>query len=135
MLDFTDASFIDDPYPALAEARAVGKPFWHEPTGMFLAAGHTDANAVLRAKTLGRIFSPRSPDAEWHEFNYLHADSILDSEPPKHTRLKRLVSAAFNPVTIRALRPEIERIAGALLDECRAHLDEHGSFDAIADFA
>lgn len=135
MLDFGDPSFIDDPYPALAEARAFGKPFWHEPMGMFLAARHSDANAVLRAKTLGRVFSPRSPEIEWHEFNYLHADSILDSEPPKHTRLKRLVSAAFNPVTIRALRPEIERIAGALLDDCSTRLETEGHFDAIADFA
>jgi cytochrome P450 len=135
LLDFTSAEFIADPYPALAEARAAGTPFWHEPTGMFIAPRHADANAVLRSKSLGRIFTPKSPEAQWHEFNYLHADSILDSEPPKHTRLKALVSKAFNPVTIRALRPEIERIAADLLDACAAKLNHHGSFDAIGDFA
>ncbi len=135
MLDFGAPDFIENPYPALAEARGVGKPFWHEPTGMYLAPRHTDANAVLRSKTLGRIFSPRTPESEWHEFNYLHVDSILDSEPPKHTRLKGLVSKAFNPATIRALRPEIERIAGALLDDCQRRLDNDGTFDAIGDFA
>jgi cytochrome P450 len=135
LLDFTSAEFIADPYPALAEARAVGTPFWHEPTGLFIAPRHADANAVLRSKSLGRIFAPKSPEAQWHEFNYLHADSILDSEPPKHTRLKALVSKAFNPVTIRALRPEIERIATVLLDECFGKLEQHGSFDAIGDFA
>ena len=135
MLDFADKEFFVDPYPALAEARAVGKPFWHEPTGMFLAARHADANAVLRAKTLGRIFTPKTPETEWHDFNYLHSDSILDSEPPKHTRLKSLVSKAFNPRTITALTPDIERITQSLLDDCAEKLERNGTFDVLADFA
>ncbi len=135
MLDFADKDFLVDPYPALAEARAVGKPFWHEPTGMFLAARHADANAVLRSKTLGRIFTPKAPETEWHDFNYLHSDSILDSEPPKHTRLKSLVSKAFNPRTITALTPDIERITTSLLDDCAARLARNGTFDVLADFA
>jgi len=135
LLDFADKEFLVDPYPALAEARAVGKPFWHEPTGMFLAARHADANAVLRAKTLGRIFTPKTPETEWHDFNYLHSDSILDSEPPKHTRLKSLVSKAFNPRTITALTPDIERITQSLLDDCASKLERNGTFDILADFA
>jgi len=135
LLDFADQEFLVDPYPALAEARAVGKPFWHEPTGMFLAARHADANAVLRAKTLGRIFTPKTPEPEWHDFNYLHSDSILDSEPPKHTRLKSLVSKAFNPRTITALTPDIERITQSLLDDCAEKLERNGTFDVLADFA
>lgn len=135
MLDFADKEFLVDPYPALAEARAVGKPFWHEPTGMFLAARHADANAVLRAKTLGRIFTPKTPKTEWHDFNYLHSDSILDSEPPKHTRLKSLVSKAFNPRTITALTPDIERITQSLLEDCAEKLERNGTFDVLADFA
>ena len=135
MLDFADEDFLVDPYPALAEARAVGQPFWHEPTGMFLAARHTDANAVLRNKSLGRIFTPKTPDNEWHEFNYLHSDSMLDSEPPKHTRLKSLVSKAFNPRTITALTPEIERITESLLDDCADKREQSGTFDLLADFA
>ena len=135
MLNFTDKDFLVDPYPALAEARAVGKPFWHEPTGMFLAARHADANAVLRAKTLGRIFTPNTPETEWHDFNYLHSDSILDSEPPKHTRLKALVSKAFNPRTITELTADIERITAVLLNDCADKRDQDGTFDVLADFA
>lgn len=135
MLDFADKDFLVDPYPALAEARAVGKPFWHEPTGMFLAARHADANAVLRNKSLGRIFTPKTPETDWHDFNYLHSDSILDSEPPKHTRLKSLVSKAFNPRTITALTPDIERITQSLLDGCVAKVAADGEFDLLSDFA
>jgi cytochrome P450 len=135
LLDFADEDFLVDPYPALAEARAVGTPFWHEPTGMFLAARHADANAVLRNKSLGRIFTPKTPEADWHDFNYLHSDSILDSEPPKHTRLKSLVSKAFNPRTINALRPDIERLTTMLLNDCADKRDQSGTFDVLADFA
>ncbi|MEY4898412.1 MAG: hypothetical protein RL294_223 [Actinomycetota bacterium] len=135
MLDFTDKDFLVDPYPALAEARAVGRPFWHEPTGMFLAARHADANAVLRNKSLGRIFTPKTPENEWHDFNYLHSDSMLDSEPPKHTRLKSLVSKAFNPRTINSLTPHIERLTTELLDDCAEKLETDGTFDVLADFA
>jgi len=135
MLDFADEDFLVDPYPALSQARAVGKPFWHEPTKMFLAARHPDANAVLRNKSLGRIFTPKTPEADWHDFNYLHSDSILDSEPPKHTRLKSLVSKAFNPRTISALTPDIERITRSLLDDCADKREQNGTFDVLADFA
>jgi len=135
MLDFANVDFLVDPYPALAEARAIGKPFWHDELGMFLAPRHADANAVLRSKSLGRIFAPKTPESEWHDFNFLHADSILDSEPPKHTRLKSLVIKAFNPVTIKALQPDIERTTAELLDECEAKLADTGTFDVIADFA
>ena len=135
MIDFNDSAFIDDPYPALKKLREVGAPFWHEETSMFLAAGFKDASAVLRNRTLGRIFDPKTPESKWESFNWLHSDSILDSEPPKHTRLRSLVMKAFNPKKIESLRPEIERITASLLDQAaQKHLNQ-GHFDLIADFA
>ncbi len=135
MINFSDPDFVENPYPALKELRAFGKPVWHEEVGMFLAARHTDANAVLRTKTLGRIFTPKEPESQWHEFNWLHSDSLLDSEPPKHTRLRSLVGKAFSRSRIEALRPEVERIANLLLDEAENKLSSNGSFDLIADYA
>ena len=90
MIDFTDPHFVADPYPALKELRNAPGPVWHEGMQMFLAARHGDANDVFRNKSLGRIFKEKTPDFEWDIFNWLHADSILDSEPPKHTRLRSL---------------------------------------------
>ena len=135
VIDFKDASFIADPYPGLAKLRAAAKPVWNEELQMFLAATHADANAVLRAKTLGRIFQPKQPEAEWGEFNWLHADSILDSEPPKHTRLRSLVSKAFNRGKIESLRPLVERLAKELATDCANKLKNDGRFDLIADYA
>ena len=135
MLSFTDSDFVANPYPQLAELRKIGKPIWHEETGMFLAARYKDANAVLRNRSLGRIFSPRTPESDWETFNYLHADSILDSEPPKHTRLRSLVMKAFNPKTIEELRPTVERLTKELLDNIEKKVADKGEFDLIADFA
>ena len=135
MLSFANPEFIANPYPQLAELRKLGKPVWNEETGMFLAARYKDANAVLRNRSLGRIFSPRTPETEWETFNYLHADSILDSEPPKHTRLRSLVMKAFNPKRIEELRPNIERITNQLLHRIEDKLQSYGTFDLIADYA
>jgi cytochrome P450 len=135
MLSFANPEFVANPYPQLAELRKLGKPVWHEETGMFLAARYKDANAVLRHRSLGRIFSPRTPETEWETFNYLHADSILDSEPPKHTRLRSLVMKAFNPKRIEELRPNIERITNQLLHRIEDKLQSSGTFDLIADYA
>jgi len=135
LLDLQNPEFIEDPYPQLAELRKVGEPVWHEGLQVFLAATHSDANAVLRNRALGRIFKPKEPLDQWDTFNWLHADSILDSEPPKHTRLRSLVMKAFNPKKIESLRPEVERLTALLLDQAEAKLREHGEFDLIADFA
>jgi len=132
MIDFTNADVINNPYPHLAELRKAGKPIWHDGLGLFLAPNHRDANEVLRNKSLGRIFVPKAPASEWDVFNYLHADSILDSEPPKHTRLRSLVMKAFNKNRIEALRPNILALTHQLLDAIEA---KGGTFDVIADYA
>jgi len=134
-LDFTDPDFIADPYPALKELRRGDGPVWHEGMQIFLAAKHGDANDVFRNKSLGRIFAPKTPEFEWEIFNWLHADSILDSEPPKHTRLRSLVAKAFNRQKIEGMRPSVERITHKLLDAIDEKVKSGASFDLIADYA
>ncbi|MEV0180072.1 cytochrome P450 [Streptomyces sp. NPDC050625] len=47
-------------------------------------------------------------------------DNMLNSDAPKHTRLRRLVNSAFTPRRVEALRPKIREIVGSLLDGCPA---------------
>jgi cytochrome P450 len=135
MIDFNDPAFVENPYPALKELRAAGEPVWHDGLQMFLAARHADANDVFRNKSLGRIFKEKSPDFEWEIFNWLHADSILDSEPPKHTRLRSLVAKAFNRQKIEGMRPAVGRITDQLLDAIDNKVKSGETFDLIADYA
>jgi cytochrome P450 len=135
MIDFNNPTFVADPYEQLKALREIGKPVWHERMQIFLAARHSDANDVFRNKSLGRIFTDKSPEFEWETFNWLHSDSILDSEPPKHTRLRSLVAKAFNRNKIEGMRPAVERITQQLLGAIDAKVKSGESFDLIADYA
>jgi hypothetical protein len=132
MIDLRAREFIENPYPSLAELRAEGRPVWHPELGMYLAATHQDASEVLRSKSLGRIYVARSPEADWQTFNWLHSESILESEPPKHTRLRSLISKAFNRNRIESLRPKIQEIVEELLNEIA---ESEENFDLISQYA
>jgi cytochrome P450 len=56
---------------------------------------------------------------------------MLQQDPPTHTRLRRLVSAAFTPRAINALRADVQRIVDGCLDRVAAR----GAMDVIADLA
>jgi cytochrome P450 len=135
MIDFNNPTFVADPYEQLKALREFGKPVWHEGMQIFLAARHSDANDVFRNKSLGRIFTDKKPDFEWETFNWLHSDSILDSEPPKHTRLRSLVAKAFNRNKIEGMRPAVERITQQLLNTIDEKVKSGETFDLIADYA
>jgi cytochrome P450 len=132
MIDLKDPEFLADPYPFLSELRRENKPIWHEGLGIYLAATHKDASEVLRNKSLGRIYVSRTPESDWQTFNWLHSESILESEPPKHTRLRGLISKAFNRSRIESLRPKIEGLVSELLDEL---VDGEPTFDLISQYA
>src|SRR3954454_16327094 len=135
-LDLRDPAFVADPYPALAAAREEAPVLWHEGLGVWVTTTHAAANDVLRDRRLGRILRPRSSGEDaWTTFDWLHADSILDSEPPKHTRLRRLVAGAFARGHVTRLRPRVEEIATGLLDEVEMRLDRHGTGDILGAYA
>jgi cytochrome P450 len=135
--DLRDPAFVADPYAALALARTRGPILWHEGLGTWVTTTHEAADDVLRDRRLGRIFRHRatSDDDPWTTFDWLHADSILDSEPPKHTRLRRLVASAFGRGHIARLRPRIEQLAEDLLDGAVTRLDADGQVDVIELYA
>ena len=135
LLDLSDPQVVADPYASFAALRAEAPVAWHSGLGLWLATSHATCSQVLRDRGLGRIYAPRDPHDVWETFNWLHADSILDSEPPKHTRLRRLVQSAFSRGHVGRLAPRIAELTAGLLDGCEAQLADTGSFDAIADLA
>jgi cytochrome P450 len=115
-LDLTDPAVVADPYPAFAVARAQTAVQWHAGLGLWLAFTHAEANAVLRDRRLGRIWSDRTPAQRFESFNLIHRNAILEMEPPAHTRLRRLVSAAFARGHVERLRPWVQQLADSLVD-------------------
>ncbi len=133
--DLQDPQLVADPYPIFSELRKEKKLLWSDRLGLWLAPTYELANATLRLRTLGRIYQDRLPADEWEVFNWLHSDSILDSEPPKHTRLRALVQKAFTPGRIESMRPNVEQLCTQLLDEAQEKLTQQGHFDVLADYA
>jgi cytochrome P450 len=115
-LDLTDPAVVADPYPAFARARAQAPVQWHEGLGLWLAFTHAESNAVLRDRRLGRIWRDREPAERFGSFNLIHRNAILEMEPPDHTRLRRLVSAAFARGHVERLRPWVQQLAAELVD-------------------
>lgn len=130
LLDLGDPEVVADPYPHLAALRSHAPFAWHEGLGRHVATGHAEVSAVLRDRGLGRVYRTREPEADWATFNWLHADSLLDSEPPKHTRLRRLVAGAFARGHVARLEPRVAAIAAELVAGASGP-----PFDLVADVA
>ena len=133
--DLQDPHLVKNPYDVFVELRKPNKLLWSDRLNLWLAPTYELANATLRARTLGRIYQDRLPQSEWEVFNWLHSDSILDSEPPKHTRLRALVQKAFTPGRIESMRPNVEQLCQELLVKAEDKISQTGHFDVLADYA
>ncbi|MEU7480143.1 cytochrome P450 [Lentzea sp. NPDC042327] len=133
--DQRDPAFIADPYPAFASLRAAGEVHHHEGMGIAVAVSHAACSAVLRHRSLGRLWSDVKPVERFLSFNLLHRNSLLENEPPVHTRLRRLVAAAFGRGHVERLRPWVAELADRLVDELTAKVSDVGQADLLAHVA
>jgi cytochrome P450 len=119
--------FTDNPYPQYAIMRAQA-PVYQHPFGFWLLTSYEDVSWLLRAgmsveddnvaadsllrQLREEVFGDAAPRAS--------ALSMLDRDPPDHTRLRKLVSKAFTPRAIQALRPRITALVDGMLDDMAA---------------
>src|SRR3954464_5068624 len=138
--DPSDPAFLEDPYPALARLREGARVFYDERRERWFVTRHEDVRACLRDKRLGRNFrhvmSPEEIgvpelDPRWSEFWATERWSLLWLEPPDHTRIRKLVAAAFTPRSVEALRQPARELARELL----APLAEAGEMELLYDYA
>jgi unspecific monooxygenase len=129
-LDLSAAEFVADPYPFFARERAEHPVALHEPSGTILVFDHAGVSAAQRDRRLGRLWTDREPVGYLEPFNLLHRGSMMENEPPEHTRLRRPVAAAFARGHVERLRPRVRELAAALLAE-----HPSGAFDLIASYA
>ncbi|QFU85378.1 cytochrome P450 [Amycolatopsis sp. YIM 10] len=135
MFEPADPAFLANPYPYFAELRAKGAVHHHEGLGLAIAVSHPAASAVLRHRSLGRIWRDATPAEQFVSFNLLHRNSLLENEPPAHTRLRRLVSSAFARGHVERLRPRVEQVAAKLVDRLAARIRDEGQADFLAEVA
>jgi cytochrome P450 len=136
-----DPAFMRDPYPILAALReqAAAHPV-ETPNGLrtWLVVRYDDARALLNDPRLSKDMSvghgliPRNFVDEERRAEFLRETGtrrqfaaelsrhMLDSDPPDHTRLRRLVGKAFTSRRVAELRPRIEELVDELLDAAAA---------------
>lgn len=119
-----DPTFFQNPYPAYAELhRRAPIVFWEE-FGCLAVADYGQISAILRDRRFGRVLPSGDdgrPDlsgqpATLQAFYDIERHSLLDLEPPTHTRLRALVTRAFVSRRIERLAPRIEAVACSLVD-------------------
>jgi cytochrome P450 len=135
VFDPRDPAFLEDPYPAFAALREKGDVHFHEELGLAVAVSHAAASAVLRHRGLGRIWQDAQPLERFASFNLLHRNSLLENEPPAHTRLRRLIAGAFGRGHVQRLRPMVATLATRMVDDLAAAIAADGSADLLEHLA
>ena len=138
--DPSDPAFLEDPYPVLNRRRESARVFYDERRARWFVTRHEDVRACLRDKRLGRNFRHVMSAAEigvpeldprWSAFWATERWSLLWLEPPDHTRIRKLVAAAFTPRSVEALREPARALARELLEP----LAESGRMELLYDYA
>ncbi|MEV5608659.1 cytochrome P450 [Streptomyces sp. NPDC052225] len=126
------ADLAANPHPLYARLRAQG------PLHRVRIPEAGDAWLVLtrdaarEALTDPRLSNDIAHSSSWRtDGGHAIGRNMLQSDPPQHTRLRRMVAAHFTPARITALHPRIAATADALL----AALPHHGTVDLVSAYA
>ena len=132
-----EPGFFEDPYAQYAELREHD-PVHRSPLEVWVLFRYDDIVGVLRDSSLSVQVDNATPTARMQMFaeqapeeRERGAHSILNVDPPDHTRLRRLVSKAFTPKMVHELRPRIQ----ALVDEALDTMAARGESDVISELA
>ena len=112
-----------DPYPLYEELRRKDPVHRMRLQDAWVLADYADVDMVLR--------DSRRFGNEGRDFGYIPQVSMLDLDPPEHTRLRGLMAHGFTPRSVNALEPRVRETVDGLL----AKVDGDGPFDLIAALA
>ena len=121
--DLTSPAVMADPYTLYEQLRLKDPIHRMRLINAWVLTEYEDAEAVL-------LDHKRFSSGE-NRFDYTPYRTMLDLDPPDHTRLRSLVSKAFTPRSVAALAPRIQQIVDELLDTVAAK----DRIDLIRDFA
>ncbi|MFI6909468.1 cytochrome P450 [Nonomuraea sp. NPDC050394] len=128
-------SALTDPYPFYELLRAQGRVHHLDtPIGLkaWFVPHYEDARPLLS--------DPRFSKAAHHSDVVMEdgrkaessfADNMVSTDPPEHTRLRKLVQKAFTRRRIELLRPQVERFTDELLDK----MEKAGEVELMEDFS
>jgi cytochrome P450 len=125
MIDLFSESLRRDPYPAYEHMRGRSPVFYFAPFDLWMIFDYEGVKRALVdhegfTSNLSRA-SGRGNPGEWFIF----------FDPPRHTKLRALISKAFTPRVVANLEPRIRELSRQLLDQTL----ERGEMDLAEDFA
>jgi cytochrome P450 len=124
-----DPAVQADPFPYYDQLREQQPVLRMPGTGFYVLTRYEDLRAVLRdpetfsntldleelsgerARTLGALFHQRLAEKGWP-----HVPTLHQSDPPEHTRYRRLLNKVFSPGRVRQMVPDVQRICDQLID-------------------
>ncbi|CAB4589463.1 MAG: cytochrome P450 [Actinobacteria bacterium] len=136
---FLSKEYFDDPYVIYRDFHANNPIFWHPDIKAWIISSYSEVEKGLSNSDLNageRISSATShlSPAEKEEFSKIIntlSNWIVFQDPPKHTRLRKLVNKSFTPRSIEAFRPKIEEIVDNLLTQALAKKE----FDFVSEIS
>jgi cytochrome P450 len=126
---------LADPYPIYHRLRAADPVHWSEKFNAWILTRYDDVAAALNDLRLSSdriaVFRQTANSAELEPlFSFLGRRMFL-ADPPRHTRLRGLVSKAFTPHLIEGMRPHVQRLVDGFLDAVQGA----GRMDLVRDLA
>lgn len=137
-----DPAFRADPYPFYDELR-THDPVHVSPMGFTVLTRYEDVARALRGAEFARdidahVPPPTDPIRLRRRENFQRriaegraSKSILNLDPPDHTRIRRLVTQAFTPSAIERLRPRVQQLVDDVLDRAA----ERGEMELVDELA
>ncbi|MEL6435526.1 MAG: cytochrome P450 [Pseudomonadota bacterium] len=135
-----DPLFVQDVYSTYARWHRDNPVFYWREYGLVAFAGYAAVDALLRDRRFGRqiLHVATREELGWPErpahlsnFDHVERYSLLELEPPAHTKLRRLVTKAFVSRQVETLRPQIRQTCEATL----ATLEKQGEAELLTTYA
>jgi cytochrome P450 len=130
--------FLQNPYPYYHKLREESPLFWSEDGHYWLVTSYDYANTILRDMRFGKRVQDWKYDHIIRKFarklmptNAFSTSSMLNQDPPNHTRLRALVNKAFTPKMVEGMKVNVQSIADELLDKVMAQ----GKMDIVQDYS
>ncbi len=126
-----DYQMHEDPYPTYARMRDEAPLYRNDDLDFWALSRHEDVLTAFRnpaqlSNRFGVSLDPAAYGPDAHR-----AMSFLAMDPPRHTRMRSLVSKAFTPRRVAELEEGVRKLAVEHVDAAV----EHDTFDFVADFA
>src|SRR5947207_2463173 len=134
-----EPGYAENPYPQYKALREAD-PVHQTPFGVWGLFRYEDVLHFLRDPSLSVEDANAAPTALTQFVEEVRGSegvtemgtrAMLNRDPPDHTRLRKLVSKAFTPRRIEALRPRVQE----LVDESLDRAAEAGQMELIGDYA